>query len=320
MRPESGSMDSSEHNGQRRIAVVGPTASGKSELAVTLAARMGGEIISTDSLQVYRHLDIGTAKPTPQQRARAPHHLLDMVNPDESYSAGRYVADGTAVLARLHREHKPALLCGGTGLYFRALLLGLAEVPPIPPEVRERVLALHAEHGLAACRTELERLDPQGAAALRPADTARTLRALEVILATGRPLREFQRRKPFRAKAENLLSVGIGWDRAALYERINRRTREMLEQGWIEEVRRVQAMGYGPELKPMRAIGYKEICALLAGQAEEEGLADRIAQRTRRYAKRQLTWFRNQQDVFWRAPGEEGQIVERVEFFLKTGE
>ena len=300
-----------------RVAVVGPTASGKSQLAVRLAEAFGGEIITTDSMQVYRHLDIGTAKPPPEMRNRAPHHLLDRVNPDESYSAGDYVSDASAILKRLHRERKPALLCGGTGLYFRALLSGLARIPPVPPEVRARVLAMKDTQGLAACYAELERWDPQGAAALNPSDSARVMRALEVFLATGRPLHEFQHRRPFRADAPNVLSVGLNWGRAALYQRINRRVEEMLEDGWVAEVKNILAMGYGRHLKPLGAIGSREICELLAGERDERGLAEAIAQRTRRYAKRQLTWFRKHPGVLWCKPGEEAGIMVRVKQFLE---
>ena len=301
------------------VAVVGPTASGKSELALRLAETLGGEIITTDSLQVYRHLDIGTAKPTAEQRARVAHHLLDRVNPDESYSAARYAADGAAVISRLHEAGRLPVLCGGTGLYLRALLFGLAEVPEIPPEVRARVTALHAAQGQAACRAELERLDPAGAAGLHPNDSARTLRALEVLLATGTPLRVFQRKKPPPLRAANVISVGIAWERAELYARIDRRVEEMLEQGWVAEVERLLGMGYGPQLKPMQSIGYREIASLLQGEREEGGLAADIAQRTRHYAKRQLTWFRKHPGVHWGAPREEAGIREWVENFLKTG-
>ncbi len=302
---------------ERRIAVVGPTASGKSGLALRLAEEFGAEIISTDSLQVYRQLDIGTAKPSPEIRARAPHHLLDMVEPDQSYSAGSYVNDSSAILERLRAEGKPAVLCGGTGLYFRALLFGLAEVPPIPAEVRRRVIARREAEGTAACHAELNRLDPDGGAALHPSDSARVMRALEVLLTTGKPLRDFQRQRPFRESAAHLLSVGLRWERSTLYERINGRVGEMLETGWIEEVRRVLARGYSPQLKPLRAIGYREICELLGGQRDEKGLAEDIAQRTRHYAKRQITWFRRHPDVFWCKPGEESLIFARAEEFLQ---
>ncbi|MCZ6842127.1 MAG: tRNA (adenosine(37)-N6)-dimethylallyltransferase MiaA [SAR324 cluster bacterium] len=304
---------------QRMIAVVGPTASGKSALALRLAQALGGEIISTDSMQVYRHLDIGTAKATARQRRLVPHHLLDMVNPDEPYSAGRYTADAARVIARLGAQGKAPLLCGGTGLYFRALLFGLADIPGIPSAIRERVQRLHGRKGLAACREELKRLDARGAAALHPNDKARNLRALEVVLATGRPIHEFQQATPFRDGAGNVLSVGIAWQRPELYSRIADRVAAMLEGGWVEEVRRVLEMGYHPEVKPLRAIGYKEIAALLQAKRDQARLAEDIAQRTRNYAKRQLTWLRKHPGIFWCAPGEEDKILERAQFFLKTG-
>lgn len=302
------------------VAVVGPTASGKSELALELAEAFNGEIITTDSLQVYRHLDIGTAKPTRKQQARAPHHLLDRVNPDEPYSAAAYAADGAATIAKLHGAGRLPILCGGTGLYFRALLFGLAEVPDIPAKVRKQVAGLQAAQGQAGCRAELERLDPPGSAALHPNDSARTMRALEVLLATGKPLRVYQRRKPPPLRAGNVLSVGPAWERAALYGRINRRVGQMLEAGWVDEVRDILEMGYTLDLKPLQSIGYREIGELLQSKREHAGLAGDIAQRTRHYAKRQLTWFRKHPGVFWAEMEDRQKIHERVQIFLKTGQ
>ena len=305
--------------GAKIVAVLGPTASGKSELALELAEAFNGEIITTDSLQVYRYLDIGTAKPGRAQRSRAPHHLLDQVDPDQHYSAATYATDSAAIVARLHAAGRLPILCGGTGLYFRAILFGLAEVPDIPVEVRKRVAALHAGEGQPGCRAELERLDPPGATALHPNDSARTLRALEVLLATGKPLRVYLRRKPPPLRAANVISVGLDWERAALYERINRRVVQMLEAGWVEEVRGILARGYGPALKPLQSIGYREIVALLQGRREQAGLAEDIAQRTRHYAKRQLTWFRKHPGIFWAAADQRGKIQEQVQKFLISG-
>lgn len=301
------------------VAVIGPTASGKSELALQLAEAFNGEIITTDSLQVYRHLDIGTAKPDKAQQARAPHHLLDRVAPDQPYSAADYAADGAAIIAKLHDAGRLPILCGGTGLYFRALLFGLAEVPDIPAGVRNQVMALRDGGGQAACRAELERLDPTGAKALHPNDSARTMRALEVLLATGKPLRIYQRKQPPPLRAGNVLSVGLARERAELYGRINRRVDQMLEMGWVEEVRGIFGMGYSPTLKPLQSIGYREIGDLLQGKRDQAGLAADISQRTRHYAKRQLTWFRKHPGTFWAGPEEFGKITGKVQIFLKTG-
>ena len=315
------------------VAVVGPTASGKSAVALQLAKALGGEIVSTDSMQVYRGMDLGTAKPTAEEQALVPHHLIDVVNPDTPFSAGRYVEQAQQVLARLQEEGKVAVLCGGTGLYFRALLYGLAQIPDIPPDVRAEVQALVEDQGLAAAYARLQALDPQMAHRLEPADTSRIMRALEVFLATGESLAEFQAQQPFYRHNPMVLQVGVQWPREVLYERINHRTRQMLEQGWAAEVQALLQAGYGGT-KPMQSIGYLELAAhLVAGgstapDAWPQALAPAIAQRTRHYAKRQLTWFRKDETIRWVAPTTPNhpdmaeqmteQIQEDVRFFLKN--
>lgn len=304
----------------RMIAVTGPTAGGKSELAITLAERLGGEIISTDSLQVYRHLDIGTAKPTPAMRARVPHHLIDLVNPDEEFSAGSFVTESSAVIARLRRAGGVPVLCGGTGLYLRALLLGLADIPPVPADIRARVREMLAERGAPECHGELAKADPESAGRLHPNDSSRIGRALEVFYSTGRTIGSFRGDQPTGGWASNVLSVGYRWEREELYARINRRVAAMLENGWEEEVRGILAMGYAPQLKPLRSIGYREIAELLLGARERGKLAEDIARRTRHFAKRQITWFRKHPAIFRTEPEQPQKIVERAEIFLKTGE
>ena len=302
------------------IAVVGATASGKSALAIELAERFGGEIVGTDSLQVYRGLDIGTAKPTLAERARMPHHLIDVAAPDESYSAGRYTGDARAVISRLERAGRVPVLCGGTGLYFKALLRGLTPIPAIPDALRQAVAERTEREGLAAAYAALEKADPVSAARIHPHDTARILRALEVFEATGEPLSAFRQRATFGGMPPHVLSVGIQWERATLYERIGRRVQRMLAAGWVAEVRELLAQGYGPELKPLRSIGYREVVEHLQGRRAESELAPAIATRTRHYAKRQLTWFRGQPDIFWAEPGQESGVVAKVEAFLeRTG-
>jgi tRNA dimethylallyltransferase len=299
--------------------VVGPTASGKSALALAIAERVGGEILCTDSMQVYRHLDIGTGKPGPAERARIPHHLIDVADPDEAFSAGRYVEQAQAVLAELARRGRVPILCGGTGLYFKALLRGLAPVPPVPAAVRREVGARAAREGLAASHAELRRVDPESAARIHAHDLVRILRALEVYHATGRPLSRFQRDAPFRPSPEYVLSLGIAWERRALRARIAERVRAMLAAGWVEEVRRVLEMGYSPRSKPLQAIGYREIREYLDGEREAASLAPAITLRTQQYAKRQVTWFRRHPGIVWAAPGDEGALIERALRFVEAG-
>ncbi len=300
------------------LAVVGPTGSGKSELAIALAERFGGEIVNTDSLQVYRRLDIGTAKPTPEQRARVPHHLLDVVEPDQPFSAGAYVAQARAVIARLEGAGKLPVLCGGTGLYFRALLQGMANIPPVPAAIRDAVLERLERDGLAAAHAELARVDPAAARRIHPNDPARIARGLEVFEATGTPLSAYQRRGWLEG-GSRCLSVGFRWERAELYARINARVAAMLAGGLVEEVRRVLALGFAPTLKPLQSIGYREVVEYLAGGRPESSLLPAIAQRTRHYAKRQLTWFRQHPGIHWAAPGDLDGVAAQVRRFLDAG-
>ena len=298
------------------IAVVGPTGSGKTELALRLAEACGGEILNTDSLQVYRYLDIGTAKPEEAERARVPHHLLDIVNPDEPFSAGEYVRAAQAVLADLARRERVPILCGGTGLYFRALMQGIADIPPVPPAVRDAVAARLAERGPEALHAELARVDPASAARIHPRDAQRIARALEVAAATGRPLSAYQAQQPFLAAARGVLSVGFAWERTALYRRLDARVDAMLRRGLVAEVEAILARGYSPDLKPLKAIGYLEAVACLHGRLPREDLAAAIQLRTRHYAKRQITWFKRHPEVQWAAPEDFGAVLESAEKFL----
>jgi tRNA dimethylallyltransferase len=308
------------------VAVVGPTGSGKSGLALALAEACAGEIVNTDSLQVYRGFDIGTAKPGAAERARAPHHLLDVAAPEEAYSAGRYVEDARAAIAGIvARGHVP-ILCGGTGLYYRALVYGLAHVPPVPADVQAGVERRLVAGGTAAAHAALATVDPEAAAAIHPNDPVRIARALAVHEATGRPLSGYRRAQPFAAEAPRLFAVGLHWERAALYARIERRVQAMLAQGWVAEVQGLLAHGCGPALKPMQAIGYREIAQWLGDQgaaalsgpapAAPPELAERIARRTRQYAKRQLTWFRKHPEVHWAQPGGEADVIAAVRKYL----
>lgn len=299
------------------IAVVGPTGSGKTELALRLAERFGGEIVNTDSLQVYRYLDIGTAKPDPAERSRAPHHLLDVADPDEPFSAGEYVRAARRVLADLERRRLLPILCGGTGLYFRALMQGLADIPEVPAAVRDALAARLARQGPEALHAELGRADRPSAARIHPRDGQRIVRALAVVEATGRSLSDYQAARPFRSAAQGVLSVGFAWERKELYRRVDRRVERMLERGLVAEVEGILARGYSPRLKPLNAIGYLEAVAFLQGRLAREALAPAIQLRTRHYAKRQVTWFRRHPEVDWAAPEDYGAVAARVSEFLR---
>ncbi len=284
------------------FAIVGPTASGKTGLAVELAERLGLPIVGADSLQVYRYLDIGSAKPTPEERRRAPHHLIDLVDPDEPFTAAGYAAHGRRVIEtlRVSRPGGPAgaLLVGGTGLYVRALTRGLIPTPPASPETRARLEAAVAADPEAA-RARLASADPETARRLAPADRVRLVRALEILETTGRPPSALRGAHRFDETPYDLLTVALRVPVADLDRAIAARVERMLAAGLVEEVRALHARGYGPELKPMRALGYRQIGDYLAGRSTLEAAVLAIKTETRRYAKRQRTWWRGEPSAMW---------------------
>lgn len=286
----------------RILAIVGPTASGKTGLAVDLAERLGLPILGADSLQVYRYLDIGSAKPTAEERARAPHHLIDLVDPDEPFTAADYAARGREVVEalRIGRPGGPpgALLVGGTGLYVRALSRGLIPTPAASPETRRRIEAEVAADPEAA-RARLAHADPETALRLAPADRVRLVRALEILDATGEAPSGLRRAHRFGETPFDLLSVALRVPVADLNRAIDARVDRMLACGLVEEVRDLHARGYGPDLKPMRALGYRQVGEYLAGRISLDEAVAAIKTETRRYAKRQRTWWRGERDARW---------------------
>jgi tRNA dimethylallyltransferase len=273
------------------VAVVGPTAAGKSAVALAVAERAGAEIVSCDSMQLYRGLDIGTAKPTAAERARVRHHLVDLLAPDASYSAARFAADADAALADIHGRGRRALLVGGTGLYLRALRFGLVEAPPRDDEMRARLLAEEqAQPGVLHRR--LAAVDAVAAARLAPADLVRVVRALEVHALTGVPLSQHhaQHRPQERIRTQVLI---LDPPFEILEARIADRVDAMLAAGLVDETRALRAR-WGPSLPPLQAVGYAEVGQLLDGQLAAADLRGAIVRATRRYARRQRTWFKKE--------------------------
>lgn len=288
----------------RAFLIAGPTASGKTALALDVAERVGGAIVNADSMQVYRDFHILTARPTPQEEARAPHFLFGHVDAAVNYSAGRWLADFAATLAELDARGLTPVVVGGTGMYFKAALYGLSDIPAVPDEVREAVRAaaqgktpqqLHAE--LAAC-------DPQTAARLQPTDPQRILRALEVFAATGKPLAAYHGPRSAPLLQMNACrAVFLAPDRAALYARIDQRYDQMIAHGALDEVRALHARGLDPALPAMRAHGAPHLIAYLNGEMSREEAIAHGKSDTRHYAKRQFTFARHQlPDFDWRAP------------------
>src|SRR5579872_1524107 len=281
------------------LAIVGATATGKSALALDLAEEIGGEIVSADSLQVYRGLDLGTAKPGAADRARVPHHLVDILEPDEVYSAGEFARRARAAIDEIAARGRIPIVVGGSGLYLRALLRGLSPLPPGDPEVRAALRSRLETEGLPALREELVRIDPKTAARLTAGDTQRVLRALEVECVTGRPLSAWLDEQPFGTQAIAAVQIGLTLPRSILYDRIAGRVVWMMEAGWLGEVAGLLQRGLSPRLPAFQAIGYRQLVRHLEGDGSLEQAIAEIVRETRRFAKRQETWFRKEPDVTW---------------------
>ncbi len=291
------------------VALVGPTASGKTGLSIRLGLRLGGEIIGCDSMQIYRYMDIGTAKPTEEERATIPHHLVDFILPNTPYSAADYGDAAQSVARELSSRSVPPIFCGGTGLYLEAARSGRhISLPPTPPEVRE-ALAKEAEAvGGEEMHRRLALLDPRSAAAIHPNNLRRTLRALEIYQTTGKTKSEWDEKTKQVPPALSLLTVCLyPTDRAALHRRIDRRVDEMVKAGLRDEVERLMENGYLEDgTTAGQAIGYKEYAAALRGECTEEEAIEAIKIATHRYARRQLTWFRAVPDILLFPIGEDG--------------
>ena len=286
------------------ILIAGPTASGKSALALELAEKIGGVIINADSMQVYRDLRVITARPTVEEEARAPHRLYGHVDAAENYSVGRWCVDAQAALAEAQQAGLVPIVVGGTGLYFKALTQGLAAVPPIPPEVRATVRGRLKSEGVEPLYAELQQCDPATAKRLMPGDRSRITRALEVVIATGRSLSDWHREGlPPALDAANTLKFFLSTDRAELYRRIDARFGAMLASGALEEVEKLAARGLDPSLPAMKAHGVPWLIRHLRGEIGLEEAAEGGKRDTRRYTKRQATWFRHQlPDWNWLPP------------------
>lgn len=279
--------------------IVGPTGVGKSEFALEAAGGLGAEIVNGDSRQVYRGMDIGTAKPTFAERRRIPHHLVDVRAPDDPLDAAAFADLARAEIAQIAARGRPVLVVGGSGLYLRALRGGIFTGAPASPELRRELASLAAHKGSVYLHERLGDVDPMSARRIMPADLQRIVRALEVYRLTGVPLSEHHARHRFAAGEYTTLLIALTLPRTELYERINQRFEAMLEAGLADEVRRLIAAGHGPGQAPLRVIGYKQIAAYLAGEMPLYRAVELAKRDTRRLAKRQMTWFRHEPGVVW---------------------
>ena len=298
------------------LILIGPTAVGKTALSLALAERFSCEIVGLDSMQIYKHMDIGTAKATAGERGRVPHHLLDVVEPDEEYHVARYVADATKACRQIVGQGNRPLLVGGTGLYLKSLLEGLFEIPTVPETVRASLRQRLAEEGRAVLFAELSLCDPESAGRIHPNDTHRLLRAMEIFQATGRSWSEHLRAQQVRPALTKVLQLGLRSERSVLYERINLRVERMVAEGLLAEVEKLLAMGYDPSLKAMQSIGYRHMLQFIQGQWDWDETLFQLARDTRRYAKRQMTWFGSDPQIRWFGPTDTPAIFDCVEAFL----
>jgi tRNA dimethylallyltransferase len=281
------------------VAIVGPTGSGKTTLSLALAERCGGEIVNCDSVAVYREFNIGTAKPSPEERARAPHHLLDIVDPEGVITAGDYARRGREVLNDIKRRERLPIVVGGTGLYLRALLEGLFAGPERSEELRERLRRREKEKGVAHLHRLLRKLDPEAAARIHENDTPKVIRALEVCISSRAPMSELWKQGRDSLTGFRIVRVGLNPERNALYTRINERCRRMFDAGLVEETRAL--MEKYPKAWALSSLGYKQAAQYLRGEIDLKLALWAAQQSHRNYAKRQLTWFRREPEVKWLA-------------------
>ncbi len=280
------------------LAIVGPTASGKTKLSIIVAEKIGGEIISADSRQVYRYMDIGTAKPSKEERERVKHYFIDELNPDEEFNAGVFGERGREIIEDIFSRGKVPIIVGGSGLYVKSLIDGFFEGPAGDWELRETLYRKAKQLGKEAVYEELKRVDPASAEKIHPNNLKRVIRALEVYYLTGKPISQLQVEMKPEINFETV-QVGLNWDRKKLYRRIEKRVDEMIERGLIDEVRKLRELGYDKNLNSLQTVGYKEVFDYLDGLISYDEMVYLIKRNSRRYAKRQLTWFRQDRRIIW---------------------
>jgi len=297
------------------IVICGPTGIGKTAVGIQLAENFGGEIISADSMQIYRYMNIGTAKPTAAEQNRIVHHLIDIVDPDKEFDAVRFAKMARQKVIQLHHRGVMPLVVGGTGLYIKALLQGLFQSNPADPKIRERLMKEATENGSSRLHDRLKQVDPAAAERLHPNDAYRIVRALETIESTGRSISGHHQDHGFADEPFHALKICLQMERQKLYDRIDRRGDLMIEAGFVDEVQRLLGKGYTADLKSMQSIGYRHMVDVIEGRlSRDEGLRT-LKRDTRRYAKRQFTWFGADREIHWYEPGQLNDIIRLTEGF-----
>ncbi|MCS7228538.1 MAG: tRNA (adenosine(37)-N6)-dimethylallyltransferase MiaA [Candidatus Kryptonium sp.] len=280
------------------LAIVGPTASGKTKLSLIVADKINGEIISADSRQVYKYMDIGTAKPTKEERERIKHYFIDELTPDQEFNAGIFGERGREIIEDIFSRGKIPIIVGGSGLYVKSLIDGFFQGPSANWELREILYNKAKELGSEALYEELKKVDPESAQKIHPNNLKRIVRALEVYYLTGKPISQLQKEEKPEINFKTI-QVGLNWNRKKLYQQIEKRVDEMIKQGLIDEVKNLRALGYDRNLNSLQTVGYKEVFDYLDGLISYDQMIYLIKRNSRRYAKRQLTWFKQDKRIIW---------------------
>jgi tRNA dimethylallyltransferase len=299
------------------IVICGPTGIGKTAVGIKLAGTFGGEIISADSMQIYRHMDIGTAKPTPEELAQITHYMIDIVNPDEDYDAVQFSKQARDRITEILNRGLIPFIVGGTGLYIKSLLHGLFQSKPVDPQIRNRLNQEAEENGSGFLFERLRKIDPAAADRIHPNDSYRIIRALETIESSGKTISEYHQNHGFEDEPFNALKIGLRIDREKLYERIDQRVDLMIQTGLVEEVKKLFTMGYSAELKSMQSIGYRHVVGFLEEKLLWDECVRTLKRDTRRFAKRQFTWFGADRQNYWYEPDQLNEIVRLAEGFLE---
>jgi len=300
------------------IIICGPTGIGKTSVAIEIADAVNGEIISADSMQIYRHMDIGTAKPTPAERSVARHHMVDIINPDEHFDAALFSEMAYNKVLSLDKSCIVPIVAGGTGLYIKALIHGLFNAAPADYGIRMRLKGEADAHGVDFLYKRLAKIDPDAAERIHPNDTYRIIRALELAEATGKTISRHHSAHRFAGKRYRVLKIGLQRERKALYDLINQRVDVMIEKGLVDEVRGLLKRGYSPNLKSMQSIGYRHMVDFIKGRVSWDETLRTLKRDTRRYAKRQITWFKADSEIVWAQPDQTEDIIMRVKNFLQS--
>lgn len=301
------------------LTILGPTASGKTKVSLEIADIIKGEIISADSRQIYRFMDIGTAKPGLEERKKVPHHLIDIVNPDEYFSAADYSNRAREAIKNILGRVKEPIIVGGSGLYLRALFRGIFKGPGKDEEVRSKLKDRAEKFGIDSLYEELEKKDPEAARKIGPHNLVRIIRALEVYELTGKRISDLQKKGEYPPEEHNFIKIGLELDREQLYQRIELRVEQMIKAGLVDEVKNLKKKGYDPRFAPLRTFGYKEIFQYLDGKITLKQAKENVKLETRHYAKRQITWFKKEEGILWIDAEKENLTDEILRIFKGVG-